>query len=376
MEPDLARAEALAARDRLNFTGVVLLTDALLPLLMARPAAAVVNVTSRAGAGAQGRPRGLLRTKAAVRSFTMALAHQARARAPQLRVIEALPPMVDTAMTAGRGRGKISPEACAAEILDGVAAGKARIYVGASKLLRAVHGFRQALRRASCGGCDGSAETRRAHLPRAAVHGGSPVVPAGGRRAAFPGLCAAVPAGAVAAGGAVGGGAAAVAGLAAAFTLASAAGAMAMGFAIGYLGQHITLPPEADAIVARVREHGWWAPGAAGRHALAAARRRHRLRCGGRAAADHRLAVLLGAPCRRRRSRRPPRGRRGCSHGGGRSRGCLRRWRIRRRHGRARPEAGRAGLQAGAAPNRLPVSTTVTTRSTPGVSGIPRARLR
>jgi membrane protein YqaA with SNARE-associated domain len=48
-------------------------------------------------------------------------------------------------------------------------------------------------------------------------------------------------------------------GLAAAFTLASAAGAMAMGFAIGYLGQHITLPPEADAIVARVREHGWWA---------------------------------------------------------------------------------------------------------------------
>jgi uncharacterized oxidoreductase len=145
MEPDLARAEALAREIGLNFTGVVLLTDALLPLLMARPAAAVVNVTSGLALAPKSSAPVYCATKAAVRSFTMALAHQARARAPQLRVIEALPPMVDTAMTAGRGRGKISPEACAAEILDGVAADKARIYVGASKLLRAVHGLSPSL---------------------------------------------------------------------------------------------------------------------------------------------------------------------------------------------------------------------------------------
>ncbi len=46
--------------------------------------------------------------------------------------------MVDTAMTEGRGRGKISPEACAAQILAGLQAGRREIDVGKTRLLRAI----------------------------------------------------------------------------------------------------------------------------------------------------------------------------------------------------------------------------------------------
>jgi uncharacterized oxidoreductase len=57
---------------------------------------------------------------------------------PHVRVAEALPPLVDTDMTRGRGRRKISAEACAAEILSGLKAGRPEIHVGKAKLLAAI----------------------------------------------------------------------------------------------------------------------------------------------------------------------------------------------------------------------------------------------
>jgi uncharacterized oxidoreductase len=83
--------------------------------------------------------------KAGLRSFTKALRYQAQARAPHLRVVEAMPPLVDTDMTKGRGRGKISAEACAAEIVRGMEAGQETIYVGKAKLLRAIQGVSPSL---------------------------------------------------------------------------------------------------------------------------------------------------------------------------------------------------------------------------------------
>jgi uncharacterized oxidoreductase len=98
----------------------------------------IVNVTSGLALAPKQSSPVYCASKAGLRSFTKALRYQARKRAPHLSVVEALPPLVDTGMTAGRGRGKISAERCAREIVDGMIAGKDTIYVGRSKLLRTI----------------------------------------------------------------------------------------------------------------------------------------------------------------------------------------------------------------------------------------------
>jgi uncharacterized oxidoreductase len=62
-------------------------------------------------------------------------------------VIEALPPVVETKMTAGRTSRKMPASACAAEILRGIQADKAEINVGMVKLLQVVNSISPALAR-------------------------------------------------------------------------------------------------------------------------------------------------------------------------------------------------------------------------------------
>lgn len=137
--PDAAvLAPALRAEIAANFAAVVALSVGLLPLLRRQPSAAILNVTSGLALAPKTSSPVYCSTKAGVRSFSRSLRYQCEASLPHVRVIEALPPIVDTQMTAGRGRGKISAEACAAEIVAGVQLGRTEIYVGKTKLLRAV----------------------------------------------------------------------------------------------------------------------------------------------------------------------------------------------------------------------------------------------
>ena len=143
-EADLHRS-ALAAEMAVNFLAPIELTVALLPQLVRQPSAMIVNVTSGLALAPKQSAPVYCAAKAGLRSFTKALRYQSEARAPHLRVVEALPPLVDTAMTSGRGRGKISAEACAAEIVAGMERGRDSIYVGKTKLLRVIHGFSPSL---------------------------------------------------------------------------------------------------------------------------------------------------------------------------------------------------------------------------------------
>lgn len=131
---------ALAQEIDLNFAGPIRLTLALMPSLLAQPSAMIVNVTSGLALAPKQSAPVYCAAKAGLRSFTKALRYQAQARAPQLRIVEALPPLVDTGMTKGRGRGKISAAACAKEIVAGVTAGQEEIFVGKAKLLRTILG--------------------------------------------------------------------------------------------------------------------------------------------------------------------------------------------------------------------------------------------
>jgi len=135
---DPALLVTLRAEIETNFTAVVTLCAALLPHLRRQPSAAIVNVTSGLALAPKRSAPVYCATKAGIRSFTKALRYQCEQSAPHVAVVEALPPLVDTAMTRGRGRGKISAAQAASEIVRGVAAGLHEIYVGKSKLLRVV----------------------------------------------------------------------------------------------------------------------------------------------------------------------------------------------------------------------------------------------
>ena len=56
-----------------------------------------------------------------------------------IRVAEAIPPLVATDMTDGRGKGKLSPQAMAQAIVDGVERGRKRIAPGMSGPLLAIN---------------------------------------------------------------------------------------------------------------------------------------------------------------------------------------------------------------------------------------------
>lgn len=100
---DLAAADVSAAEETvaINLLGPIRLTAALLPLLLDKPHAAIVNVTS----GLAFMPSALTPTycasKAALHSYTQSLRFQLRDTAVQ--VIEIVPPHVQTALQGQRG---------------------------------------------------------------------------------------------------------------------------------------------------------------------------------------------------------------------------------------------------------------------------------
>lgn len=130
-----AMLPAIRAEIALNLTGLVSLSVGVLAQLSRQPSAALVNVSSGLALAPKKSSPVYCATKAGVRSFTRALRYQCEDALPHVRIVEALPPMVDTAMTRGRGRMKMSPAVCATAIVDGLKLGNSHIYVGKSQLL-------------------------------------------------------------------------------------------------------------------------------------------------------------------------------------------------------------------------------------------------
>ncbi|MCJ8155796.1 SDR family oxidoreductase [Sphingomonas sp. LaA6.9] len=138
----------LASIDRtffLNLHAPVHLILKLLDGLRARPKATIVNVTSGLAIAPRGDGPFYCATKAGLRSFTQTLRHQMRDTG--ITVIEALPPMVDTAMTAGRGSNKMSAKDCAQAIVTAIARGQEEACIGQTKVLKLVHSMSPALAR-------------------------------------------------------------------------------------------------------------------------------------------------------------------------------------------------------------------------------------
>lgn len=122
---------------RLNLNAPIRLIVALMDRLRARPEAMIVNVTSGLAIAPSAGSPVYCATKAGLRSYTQAL--RAQLKGTKVHVLEALPPLVDTAMTAGRGGSKLSAQACAAQIVSAMQRNADEANVGMVRILKAVN---------------------------------------------------------------------------------------------------------------------------------------------------------------------------------------------------------------------------------------------
>ena len=125
--------ERIAQEIAVNLTGPILLTRTLLPLLRSSDGALIIMVTSGYALLPATRAPTYSATKAGLRSFTMSLRRQLRRI--DIRVIEVLPPLVDTPATASVQKSKMSPEALVARVLRDIARGRDEILPGMVGLL-------------------------------------------------------------------------------------------------------------------------------------------------------------------------------------------------------------------------------------------------
>lgn len=121
----------------LNLNAPIRLIAGLLDGLRARPEAMIVNVTSGLAIAPNARSPLYCGTKAGLRSFTMAL--RAQLASTKVRVVEALPPVVETRMTEANPHRKMPAPECGRQIVAAMAADRKQANVGMTALLNAVY---------------------------------------------------------------------------------------------------------------------------------------------------------------------------------------------------------------------------------------------
>jgi uncharacterized oxidoreductase len=125
--------ERIAYEIAVNLTAPILLTRRLLPLLRPSSSPMIVMVTSGYALLPATNAPTYSATKAGLRSFTLALRRQLAGVG--IRVVEVLPPLVDTPATRDVGKPKMSPGALVDRALRDIARGRNEIRPGNVRLL-------------------------------------------------------------------------------------------------------------------------------------------------------------------------------------------------------------------------------------------------
>lgn len=121
----------------INLTAVCLLSAVLLPALLARDAAFIMNVNSGLGIVPKTDSAVYCATKGGLNLFTQSLRYQLANTG--VRVQQVFLPLVDTPMTEGRGRDKLAAGPVAARILDAIRRGTGDTDIGKVGLLRLIN---------------------------------------------------------------------------------------------------------------------------------------------------------------------------------------------------------------------------------------------
>ena len=117
----------------INLMAPMVLTQALLPHLQSKQQACVVNITSGMGFAPKRTSAVYSATKAGLHLFSEAL--RAQLEGSTVRVVEAVMPMVDTAMSQTSSAGKISPAQAAREVIIGMNKGHSVVWVGKTRAI-------------------------------------------------------------------------------------------------------------------------------------------------------------------------------------------------------------------------------------------------
>lgn len=121
----------------INFTSTVRLCGGLLTVLSKNNHATIVNVSSGLAIVPKKSAPVYCATKSAIHSFTKALRYQMEEHG--IKVFEVLPSLVDTPMTEGRGKNKITADSLVKECIKGFEKENYEIYIGKTKLLKLIH---------------------------------------------------------------------------------------------------------------------------------------------------------------------------------------------------------------------------------------------
>lgn len=134
--PDFDPA-AIGTEIAINFTSPIELVAGLLPGMLDRPEAFVLNVNSGLGIVPKHESAVYCATKGGLANFTRGL--RAQLHDTDIAVQQTFLPLVDTPMTEGRGAGKITSQRVAQQIIRQIEGGAADVDIGKAKLLRVIN---------------------------------------------------------------------------------------------------------------------------------------------------------------------------------------------------------------------------------------------
>lgn len=115
-----------------NLTAPIKLIGSLLPVLQHNANSAIVNVSSGLAIVPKANSAVYCGTKAGIHIFSKSLRYQL----DKVKVFEIIPPLVDTEMTKGRGKGKISPERLVEEFIKAFKNNRYEVNIHKVKILR------------------------------------------------------------------------------------------------------------------------------------------------------------------------------------------------------------------------------------------------
>lgn len=121
---------------RINLISPMQITYGLLPLLTSKQKSAIINVSSVLAFAPKKSAPIYCATKAAIHNGTKALRYQLENTS--VKIFEIIPPLVETTMTEGRGKGKILPEQLVNEFIFDFKNDKFESSIGKTKLLRCI----------------------------------------------------------------------------------------------------------------------------------------------------------------------------------------------------------------------------------------------
>jgi len=128
------KPELIANEIAVNLTSPALLVSLLLPALIKDTQSAILNVNSGLGIVPKKGSAIYCATKGGLKIFSQSLRHQLEDT--NIQVMQAYMPLVDTPMTEGRGRGKITASEAAKRIIRGIERGAQEHDIGMVKILR------------------------------------------------------------------------------------------------------------------------------------------------------------------------------------------------------------------------------------------------